>query len=71
MCLQSLLQDWALELEDVFAVDQEGEAESFTPFKMCLENHMLLWHGQLLWHGHVLLFLPCSFDKQEPSKHGG
>jgi hypothetical protein len=64
MCLQSLSQDWALELEDVFAVDREGEAESFTPFKMCLENHMLLWHGQLLWHGHVLLFLPCSFDKQ-------
>ncbi|XP_024382940.1 poly [ADP-ribose] polymerase 1 isoform X2 [Physcomitrium patens] len=37
--------DWALELEDVFAVDREGEADSFAPFKMCLDNHMLLWHG--------------------------
>lgn len=45
--LRSKLQDWALELEDVFAVDREGETESFTPFKMCLDNHMLLWHGQL------------------------
>lgn len=41
------MQDWALELEDVFVVERAGEDESYTPFKKSLDNHMLLWHGQL------------------------
>lgn len=58
MCLRSNLQDWALELEDVFAVAREGEAESYTPFKKSLDNHMLLWHGQLT-SSHYGMFLFC------------
>ncbi|KAG6550433.1 hypothetical protein Mapa_008396 [Marchantia paleacea] len=38
-------KEWQLELEDVFAVDREGEYEAYAPNKMKLENRMLLWHG--------------------------
>ncbi|KAL2609830.1 hypothetical protein R1flu_028403 [Riccia fluitans] len=38
-------KDWQLELEDVFAVDREGEFEKYEPYKKKLENRMLLWHG--------------------------
>lgn len=50
-----LLQNWALELEDVFVVNREGEDERFEPFKK-ISNRMLLWHGayNLLIHGMPL-----------------
>ena len=48
--LLSILQEWALELEDVYAVDREGETDHYVPFKESLDNKMLLWHGK---------FLPC------------
>ncbi|KAL3678725.1 hypothetical protein R1sor_021681 [Riccia sorocarpa] len=38
-------KDWQLEVEDVFAVDREGEFEKYEPNKKKLENRMLLWHG--------------------------
>eukprot|EP01018_Ginkgo_biloba_P034176 Gb_33067 [translate_table: standard] len=38
-------KEWTLELEDVFAVDREGEYDAYVPFKNKLKNRMLLWHG--------------------------
>ncbi|XP_057858020.2 poly [ADP-ribose] polymerase 1 [Cryptomeria japonica] len=37
-------KEWALELEDVFAVDREGEDNAYAKYKN-LQNRMLLWHG--------------------------
>ncbi|CAM6043738.1 unnamed protein product [Sphagnum compactum] len=37
--------EWALELEDVYAVEREGEYGAYVPFKETLENRTLLWHG--------------------------
>uniref|UniRef100_A0A3S6KHI0 Poly [ADP-ribose] polymerase n=1 Tax=Juniperus drupacea TaxID=103973 RepID=A0A3S6KHI0_9CONI len=37
-------KEWALELEDVFAVDREGEDNAYVKYKN-LQNRMLLWHG--------------------------
>lgn len=52
--LLSILQEWALELEDVYAVDREGETDHYVSFKESLDNKMLLWHGK---------FLPCLTSK--------
>uniref|UniRef100_A0A6L2LPT7 Poly [ADP-ribose] polymerase n=1 Tax=Tanacetum cinerariifolium TaxID=118510 RepID=A0A6L2LPT7_TANCI len=40
--------DWALELEEVFTVDRQGEFDKFSPYKDKLKNKMLLWHGSRL-----------------------
>ncbi|WOL07422.1 hypothetical protein Cni_G16163 [Canna indica] len=38
-------KDWTLELEEVFALEREGEFDKFVPYKDKLKNKMLLWHG--------------------------
>lgn len=38
-------KDWSLELEDVYAVDRQGESEAYAAQKEKLGNRMLLWHG--------------------------
>eukprot|EP00252_Welwitschia_mirabilis_P019406 TRINITY_DN4480_c0_g1_i1.p1 TRINITY_DN4480_c0_g1~~TRINITY_DN4480_c0_g1_i1.p1 ORF type:complete len:362 (+),score=77.54 TRINITY_DN4480_c0_g1_i1:125-1087(+) len=38
-------KDWELQLEDVFAIEREGESEAFAPYKSKIHNRMLLWHG--------------------------
>ncbi|XP_071738186.1 poly [ADP-ribose] polymerase 1 isoform X2 [Rutidosis leptorrhynchoides] len=40
--------DWALELEEVFTVERQGEYDKFVPYKDKLKNKMLLWHGSRL-----------------------
>ncbi|KAI3678826.1 hypothetical protein L6452_38129 [Arctium lappa] len=40
--------DWALELEEVFTVERQGEFDKFAPYKDKLKNKMLLWHGSRL-----------------------
>ncbi|TQD73446.1 hypothetical protein C1H46_041032 [Malus baccata] len=37
--------DWSLELEEVFALEREGEFDKFAPYRKKLKNRMLLWHG--------------------------
>ncbi|PQQ17792.1 poly [Prunus yedoensis var. nudiflora] len=37
--------DWSLELEEVFALEREGEFDKFAPYQKKLNNRMLLWHG--------------------------
>ncbi|CAN6545380.1 unnamed protein product [Malus baccata var. baccata] len=37
--------DWSLELEEVFALEREGEFNKFAPYRKKLKNKMLLWHG--------------------------
>ncbi|TQE13755.1 hypothetical protein C1H46_000762 [Malus baccata] len=37
--------DWSLELEEVFALEREGEFNKFAPYWKKLKNKMLLWHG--------------------------
>ncbi|CAL0310383.1 unnamed protein product [Lupinus luteus] len=37
--------EWSLELEEVFALEREGELDSFAPYREKLGNRMLLWHG--------------------------
>ncbi|CAA6662611.1 unnamed protein product [Spirodela intermedia] len=39
------LEDWKLELEDVFALDREGECDRYTSFRDKLQNKMLLLPG--------------------------
>ncbi|KAF9608125.1 hypothetical protein IFM89_006052 [Coptis chinensis] len=41
-------KDWALELEDVFTLEREGEFDQFAPYREKLQNKMLLWHGSRL-----------------------
>ncbi|XP_058082126.1 poly [ADP-ribose] polymerase 1 isoform X2 [Magnolia sinica] len=41
-------KDWTLELEEVFALDREGEFDKFAPYRDKLQNRMLLWHGSRL-----------------------
>ncbi|XP_031502932.1 poly [ADP-ribose] polymerase 1 isoform X2 [Nymphaea colorata] len=41
-------KDWALELEDVYALEREGELDKYAPYKSKLKNRMLLWHGSRL-----------------------
>ncbi|KAF5936711.1 hypothetical protein HYC85_024217 [Camellia sinensis] len=40
--------DWALELEEVFSLEREGEFDKFAPYREKLGNRMLLWHGSRL-----------------------
>ncbi|KAG5567452.1 hypothetical protein RHGRI_002863 [Rhododendron griersonianum] len=40
--------DWALELEEVFSLEREGELDKFAPYREKLGNRMLLWHGSRL-----------------------
>ncbi|KAL5561852.1 hypothetical protein UlMin_031599 [Ulmus minor] len=40
--------DWSLELEEVFALEREGELDKFVPYRKKLGNKMLLWHGSRL-----------------------
>ncbi|XP_026410146.1 poly [ADP-ribose] polymerase 1-like [Papaver somniferum] len=41
-------KEWTLELEDVFALDREGEFDKFAPYREKLQNKMLLWYGSRL-----------------------
>ena len=41
------VQLWSLELEEVFALEREGEYNKFAPYREKLGNKMLLWHGKL------------------------
>lgn len=41
-------KDWSLELEEVFALDREGEFDEYAPYRDKLKNKMLLWHGSRL-----------------------
>lgn len=38
-------KEWALELEDAYAINREGEYDAYLPHKSSLKNRMLLWHG--------------------------
>uniref|UniRef100_A0A1J3D9A5 Poly [ADP-ribose] polymerase n=1 Tax=Noccaea caerulescens TaxID=107243 RepID=A0A1J3D9A5_NOCCA len=40
--------EWSLELEDVFALEREGEFDQYAPYREKLGNKMLLWHGSRL-----------------------
>ncbi|KAK6141623.1 hypothetical protein DH2020_024626 [Rehmannia glutinosa] len=40
--------EWALELEEVFCLDREGEIDKYAPYRAKLKNRMLLWHGSRL-----------------------
>ncbi|KAK4281250.1 hypothetical protein QN277_012771 [Acacia crassicarpa] len=40
--------DWSLELEEVFALEREGEFDKYAPYREKLGNRMLLWHGSRL-----------------------
>lgn len=46
------VQEWSLELEEVYALDREGEYDKFSPYRAKLGKKMLLWHGKLK---HVML----------------
>uniref|UniRef100_A0A6I9R1H2 Poly [ADP-ribose] polymerase n=1 Tax=Elaeis guineensis var. tenera TaxID=51953 RepID=A0A6I9R1H2_ELAGV len=41
-------KEWSLELEEVFALEREGEYDKYTPYRDKLQNKMLLWHGSRL-----------------------
>ncbi|KAL2238772.1 UNVERIFIED_CONTAM: Poly ADP-ribose polymerase 1 [Sesamum indicum] len=40
--------EWALELEEVFSLEREGEVDKYQPYRAKLKNRMLLWHGSRL-----------------------
>ncbi|CAI9107673.1 OLC1v1007086C1 [Oldenlandia corymbosa var. corymbosa] len=40
--------EWSLELEEVFALEREGEYDKYSPHRTKLGNKMLLWHGSRL-----------------------
>ncbi|XVF80933.1 hypothetical protein PTKIN_Ptkin15bG0115300 [Pterospermum kingtungense] len=40
--------EWTLEVEEVFALEREGEFDKFAPYREKLNNRMLLWHGSRL-----------------------
>ncbi|KAI3449746.1 hypothetical protein Pfo_006411 [Paulownia fortunei] len=40
--------EWALELEEVFSLEREGEMDKYAPYRAKLKNRMLLWHGSRL-----------------------
>ncbi|CAM8923131.1 unnamed protein product [Rhodiola kirilowii] len=40
--------EWSLELEEVFALEREGESDQFASYRDKLKNKMLLWHGSRL-----------------------
>ncbi|XP_057509297.1 poly [ADP-ribose] polymerase 1 [Actinidia eriantha] len=37
--------DWALELEEVFSLERDGELDKFASYHEKVGNRMLLWHG--------------------------
>ncbi|KAJ4805650.1 Poly [ADP-ribose] polymerase [Rhynchospora pubera] len=41
-------KDWSLELEEVFALEREGETDRYASYRDKLQNKMLLWHGSRL-----------------------
>ncbi|XP_020671975.1 poly [ADP-ribose] polymerase 1 [Dendrobium catenatum] len=41
-------EDWSLELEEVFALEREGEFDKYATYRGKLKNKMLLWHGSRL-----------------------
>jgi predicted sulfurtransferase len=41
------MKDWSLELEEVFALDRDGELNKYSKYKNNLHNKMLLWHGKI------------------------
>lgn len=41
-------KDWTLELEEVFALEREGETDKYASYRHKLQNKMLLWHGSRL-----------------------
>ncbi|KAL0920496.1 hypothetical protein M5K25_009636 [Dendrobium thyrsiflorum] len=41
-------KDWSLELEEVFALEREGEFDKYATYRDKLKNKMLLWHGSRL-----------------------
>lgn len=41
-------KDWSLELEEVFALEREGEYDKYALYREKLQNKMLLWHGSRL-----------------------
>ncbi|KAF3335248.1 poly [Carex littledalei] len=41
-------KDWSLELEEVFALEREGETDKYASYRNKLQNKMLLWHGSRL-----------------------
>lgn len=43
-------QEWSLELEEVFALEREGESDQFATYRDKLKNKMLLWHGKFQIH---------------------
>ncbi|XP_042046577.1 poly [ADP-ribose] polymerase 1-like isoform X1 [Salvia splendens] len=40
--------EWALELEEVFSLERQGEMDKYAPYRSKLKNQMLLWHGSRL-----------------------
>ncbi|KAL7113065.1 hypothetical protein ACP275_04G040200 [Erythranthe tilingii] len=40
--------EWALELEEVFSLERQGEMDKYAPYRAKLKNKMLLWHGSRL-----------------------
>ncbi|KAL8548020.1 hypothetical protein ACS0TY_007353 [Phlomoides rotata] len=40
--------EWALELEEVFSLERDGEMDKYAPYRAKLKNKMLLWHGSRL-----------------------
>ncbi|XP_047982400.1 poly [ADP-ribose] polymerase 1 isoform X2 [Salvia hispanica] len=40
--------EWALELEEVFSLERQGEMDKYAPYRSKLKNKMLLWHGSRL-----------------------
>ncbi|XP_008794292.2 LOW QUALITY PROTEIN: poly [ADP-ribose] polymerase 1 [Phoenix dactylifera] len=41
-------KDWSLQLEEVFALEREGEYDKYASYRDKLHNKMLLWHGSRL-----------------------
>lgn len=61
-------QEWALELEDVYAVDREGETDEYSRYRTSLDNRMLLWHGKVF---HILSLVSREhFEEVLTSKFG-
>ncbi|XP_057798060.1 poly [ADP-ribose] polymerase 1 [Salvia miltiorrhiza] len=40
--------EWALQLEEVFSLERQGETDKYAPYRSKLKNKMLLWHGSRL-----------------------
>ncbi|KAL0459429.1 UNVERIFIED_CONTAM: Poly [ADP-ribose] polymerase 1 [Sesamum latifolium] len=61
--------EWALELEEVFSLEREGEVDKYAPYRAKLKNRMLLWH---VWKGFYFADLVsksaqyCYTDRKNP-----